>query len=120
MAETAKVIGLNHEQAIKTAEEILRLEAALKKMKDDLKDYVERNSEVVAGGKVWGFSESLTLKLTTEQKREVATLLTMQGIDCWDVLKISTTDLQKVGWTSEDMKNVGTVSYTRRFGTKSI
>ena len=114
-----KITNLNEAQAIKTAQEIVRLEAVIKKKKDDLKSYVEENGTLIAGGKIWSISESESVKLTAVQKQAVATALAMDGVNAWDYLSISATDLKKCGWNTERIKQYGTVSYTSRFSSKN-
>lgn len=109
--------NLNEAQAHQTAQEVVRLEAVLSKLKDDLKSYVEQNGEFVAAGKVWSFSDTVSVKLTSDQKAEIAKTLAIKGVNFFDVAKFSYTDLIKQGFTVDEMKQLGSVSYSKRFSS---
>lgn len=113
-----KLTNLNEAQAHQTAQEVVRLEAVLSKLKDDLKSYVEQNGELVAAGKLWSYPESPSIKFTSDQKAEVAKLLAIRGVNFFDVAKFSYADLIKQGFTLDELKQLGSVSNPRRFTSK--
>ncbi|MED4077648.1 hypothetical protein ACQKEY_22600 [Lysinibacillus fusiformis] len=114
-----KLTNLDAVQAEKKAQELVRLEAVVAKLKEDIKVYVEQNGDFVAAGKIWSFSESTSVKFSTLQKAEVAKALAVEGVNFFDVAKFSATDLQKIGWTEEKMATYGTVSKSNRFSSKN-
>lgn len=112
--------SITKEEAEQIAVEILRLEAALKQMKDKLKDYVDKNGELVAGNKVWGYQESITLKMTGEQKRKVAEVMAVDGIKVWDHVSISASTLLELGWGKDSLSQFGEVKVNKRFSSRAL
>ncbi|MFC2946777.1 hypothetical protein [Virgibacillus sediminis] len=77
-----------HEEAVQLANEINRLEAALKQMKSVLKSYVKEQGGIDTGEEVWDFYESVSWKFDRQHLKELAGEMAMEGIDPWEMLNI--------------------------------
>lgn len=111
---------MTYEQAVQLAKEIERTESALKKMKDMLKEYVEKNGSVNTGEKVWDIYESVSWKFSPNQLKQVAGNIVMEGKNPWQFLNITATNLKKLGWKEEAIAKMGTKTIRRSFkGIKS-
>ncbi|QKY69349.1 hypothetical protein [Lentibacillus sp. CBA3610] len=108
----------SHEEAVQLANEINRLEAALKQMKDDLKTYVKTHGRVDTGDEVWDFYQSVSWKFDRNHLKELAGEMAMEGIDPWEMLTISKATLNKLGWEEQRLSQLGTKKVTQRFTSR--
>jgi hypothetical protein len=105
-------------EAIATANEIVRLEAAVKTMKENLKVFVDANGSVEASDQVWSYSESISWKFKDTALKELATMMALDGHNAWELLSLSSTALKKLGWQEEFLSKYGKKSVSKRFGSK--
>lgn len=109
---------VTHEDAIKLANEINRLDSALKQLKDELKKYVKEHGSVDTGQEVWDFYESVSWKFDKEGLKEVARNIALEGMDPWELLNINKTNLNKLGWDDDFIGSLGTKKVTKRFTSR--
>lgn len=112
MAATATTPKLTREEAIKIANEILRLEATIKEMKEMLKEYVKENGELVAGDTKWLFQNSISWEFNDSEKtKEFLKSLVIDGYttDPFSIITCSKSTLDKLGLEE---------SYINKFATK--
>lgn len=106
------------EDAKALAEKIAYIEAGVKKMKDHLKMYVELNGPVEVGEIVWDKHPSQTWKWTPEAKRSFAEMLAIEGMNPWEYLSFSSTDLKKIGWSEQVIAQYATSKTNYSFKSK--
>ncbi|GLY12602.1 hypothetical protein [Pseudobacillus badius] len=106
------------EEAVNLANEIERIEAALKLMKDKLKKFVEQNGALETTDKVWDFAEAVSYKFTAEQLKNVAQNIVLEGKDPWQYLGINGTSLKALGWEEAVISSMGKRTVTRRFTSR--
>jgi hypothetical protein len=109
---------LTQEEAVKIALEIERYEAALKQMKDRLKEYVNANGSLTAGDKVWDFFPTETWEFEAAKLKELAVGIAMDGKDPWEYLSISAAALKALGMTEAELNQYGIKKVSRRFMAK--
>ncbi len=105
-------------EAIKTANEIERLEGALKVMKDALKKFVEDNGAVDTGEKTWDFTESISWKFTPEKLKEFSRDLVVEGINPWALLSIGSKEIKETGLTEEALLEYAQRKVTKKFSSR--
>jgi len=105
-------------EAIDLANEINRLESALKKMKDELKKYVKEHGAVDTGQEVWGFYESVSWVFDRNGLKEVASNMALEGLDPWELMNVSKTNLNKLGWDENFIGQMGEKKVTQRFTSR--
>lgn len=108
----------SHEEAVQLANEINRLEAAAKAMKDQLKKYVEENGSVDTGQEVWGFYESVSWNFDKQGLKEVARNIAIEGLDPWELLTLPKPKLTKLGWDEQFLSQMGKKNVTQRFTSR--
>lgn len=106
------------EKAVEMANEIVRLEATIKSMKEELKVFVDKNGPVAAGDQVWDYSESVSWKFQDTALKELATLIALEGFNAWEMLSLPSTALKKLGWQEDFLSKYGKKTVTKRFGSK--
>lgn len=106
--------------AIALATEIERLEQVLKDMKGVLKNYVKTNGPVKTELEKWDNYPSVSYIFDREGTREIAKALIGEGIDPWELLKFSATDLRKQGWSDSAIESFGKVKITNRFSSRKL
>ena len=111
---------LTIEEAIQTALEIERTEAALKQMKERLKTYVDENGALQAEDKVWEYSNTRSWSFKPDGLRELAVAITAEGKNTWDYLSLSSTALKKLGWEDISLSGYGTLKETKRFASRKV
>jgi hypothetical protein len=92
---------MTKEDAVALADKIVYFEAGLKKLKDHLKMFVELNGPLEVGDSVWDKHPSQSWKWTSESKRSFAEMIAIEGMNPWDYISFSATDLKKIGWSDE-------------------
>ncbi|GAB3051599.1 hypothetical protein [Virgibacillus ainsalahensis] len=108
----------SQKDAVQLANEINRLEAALKQMKDELKSYVKEHGSVDTGEEVWDFYESVSWKFASKHLKELAGEMAMEGIDPWEMMNISKSNINKLGWDEQRLSKLGTKKVTQRFTSR--
>lgn len=106
------------EEAVQLANEIERVEAAAKIMKDKLKKFVEINGPVETSDKVWDLSEAVSYKFDSEQLKMVAQNIALEGKNPWDYLGITASNLNKLGWSEDFLLTIGKKSTSTRFSSR--
>lgn len=106
------------EEAVELANEINRMESALKKMKDELKNYVKDYGSVDTGEEVWDFYDSVSWSFDKEGLKEVARNMALEGKDPWELLSVSKTNLNKLGWEDSYIEQMGKKKVTQRFTSR--
>ncbi|OZU89063.1 hypothetical protein CIL03_08590 [Virgibacillus indicus] len=108
----------SYEEAIQLANEINRLEAALKQMKDELKTFVKDYGAVDTGEEVWNFYESISWKFSNAELKEIAREMALDGVDPWSMFSISKSNINKLGWEEQRLSQLGTKKVTQRFTSR--
>jgi hypothetical protein len=104
------------EEAVRVAQEIERLEAVVKAMKESLKKFVEETGQPVETvDQVWWWVESETWKFAPEKLKEFCQELAIEGVNPWELLAITTTNLKKTGWSDEALSRFGEKRVTKSF-----
>ncbi|MFR9710039.1 hypothetical protein ACL02P_24145 [Paenibacillus sp. MB22_1] len=117
---TGVIEKLTEEKAIELALEIERTEAALKKMKENLKAYVDDNGPLHAGDKVWGYSISTSWQFGADSLKELAVAITAEGKNAWEFLSLPATSIKKLGWEEAALSQYGTLKETKRFDSRKV
>lgn len=104
------------EDAVNLANEISRLEAIVKSMKDELKKHVEAYGPVDTGTETWNFYESVSWKF--DDLRKVAEGIVLEGKNPWEMLSLSATNLKKLGWDEAVLSQFGKKRVTQRFTSR--
>lgn len=112
------------EQAIQLANEIERVEAALKAMKDQLKVFVDSLGKkgtkfVETGDKKWGYFTSDTWKFTPESLKAMAMDMVIEGINPWEVLSLDSKGRNKLGWKDDVLAKYGKKTVRYSFKSKN-
>lgn len=105
------------EQAVQLANEIERLEAVLKSMREELKYFVDKNGAVETSDKVWDYSNSISWSFGSEQLKTMSQDMVLEGINAWDILSISSTGLKKLDWDDNILAKYGKKKATKRFSS---
>lgn len=108
-----------HEEAVQIALEIERLEAALKQLKEQLKEYVSKNGPVDTGDKVWEIREYPRWVFSPEGLQKLCQDMVIEGKNPWEFLSLflslSSTALNKLGWNESVIEEYGKKKTTSRF-----
>lgn len=111
---------LTQEEALNIALEIERCEAALKQMKEQLKEYVLANGRLNTGDKVWDFYTLESWEFEAPKLKELAMGIAMDGKDPWDYLSLSASALKSLGMTEAELSQFGRKKVTKRFMAKKM
>lgn len=107
------------QEAIQIANEIERYEGALKKMKDSLKEFVEKTGlPVDTGEKTWDFSVSTSWDFTGEQLKNLSAEILMMGHNPWEYLKLGSKEIEKLNLSEAILKQYGKPKPSKRFTSK--
>lgn len=109
---------MTKEEVIKIANEITRLEAAVKEMKNQVKAYVDEHDSFEAGGNVWGYSDSVSWKLDSNKMKDLMAMIQLEGHNPWEMLSLPKTALDKLGWSEDILKQYGQKKISKRFTSK--
>jgi hypothetical protein len=109
---------LTQVEAVTMANEILRLEATVKEMKNQLKDYVEEYGSVETNDQVWDFNESVSWNFPGDKLKEIMTMIALDGYNPWDMISLSKRSLDKLGWNDDILKQYGEKKVIKRFASK--
>lgn len=104
------------EQALQVAENVLRLEAAVTAMKEQLKAWVkETNKPVRIEGGEFRFVPSTTWNFGSEGLQCLCDRITSEGLDCWQYLTVGATQLKKLDLPDSELKLYGTKKISEAF-----
>lgn len=106
------------EEAQALAEKITYIEAGIKKMKEHLKMFVELNGPVEVGDIVWDKYPSQSWKWTSEAKRSFAEMIAIEGMNPWDYLSFSASDLKKLAWSDHVISQYAEKKINHSFKSK--
>jgi|SRR5690625_742620 len=105
--------------AIELANEIERMESALKLMKVSLKKYVELNGPVNTGEKIWDIHETVSWQFKDNGLLELSKKMVSNKVNPWDYINITPANLKKVveqlNMTEEELGEVSTKKRGTRF-----
>lgn len=102
-------------EAIKLANEVERIEAVLKIMKDQMKAYVQKNGPIETDSVIWDFNESVSYSFNPDQMKNIAENIVLEGENPWALLSISSSNLKKLGWSDSFINQLGQKKITKRF-----
>ncbi|NRG44255.1 hypothetical protein HRF87_05695 [Bacillus sp. CRN 9] len=111
---------LTKEEAIAMANEIERLEATIKQMKEQLKSFVDKNGGFSTNDKVWDYTESVSWKFKDSSLKELATMIALEGHNAWEMLNLPATALKKLDWDEAFLSKYGQKNTQKRFTSKKI
>lgn len=115
---------MTQEDAVALANEIERVEAALKQMKEQLKLFVQVNGPVCDGDQIWDMYPSVKWTFSSEKKRELAMMLAIEGADPWDYLELGSKQVKKIkdklGWQDQHFLQYGINSTSNSFRSKKV
>lgn len=106
------------EEAVELANEINRLDSALKTMKSELKKFVEENGSIDTGQEVWDFYESVSWKFDEEGLKELARIIAFEGYNPWRLMNLPKSNLNKLGWDESYLETMGEKKVTHRFTSR--
>lgn len=106
---------LNHKQAVDLANEIARLEAVVKDMKNQLKGFVEANGPIETGDQIWRFNESISWKFKGETIKELMSMMALEGVNPWEMIQLPKRSLDKLGWGDDFLVKYGEKKVIKRF-----
>jgi hypothetical protein len=107
------------EEAVRVAQEIERLEAVVKAMKESLKKFVEETGQPVETvDQVWNKWTVESWEFPPEKLKELCQELAIEGFNPWELLSLTKTSLEKIGWTDEALSRFGKKKVTYRFDKK--
>lgn len=107
------------EEAVKLAQEIERLEAVVKAMKETLKKYVEETGQPVeTADQIWGKWPVENWKFTPEKLKELCQELAIEGVNPWEYLTLPAESIRKIGWPEEALLRFGDKKTYSRFDKK--
>ncbi|SHE95682.1 PD-(D/E)XK nuclease superfamily protein [Desulfofundulus australicus DSM 11792] len=89
--------------------EILRLDAALGRMKDALKAYVSACGPVVVGGRQFALVPSVYWKWNAKSLEAAFRKMEQEGRNPFDFLSLGSTQIKKLGWGEDVLRKLGAV-----------
>lgn len=111
---------LTRPEAIDLANEIVRLEAVVKEMKNRLKEFVEANGPIETSDQIWRFNESVSWKFKGETVKELMTMMALEGINPWEMIQLPKKSLDKLGWGDDFLKKYGEKKVVKRFSANKL
>ncbi|WP_394237414.1 hypothetical protein [Niallia oryzisoli] len=105
-------------EAVAMADEIVRIEAVAKELKNQLKVYVEKNGSVETKDQVWDFNESISWNFPGDKLKEIMTMIALDGYNPWEMISLSKRSLDKLGWNDDILKQYGEKKVIKRFASK--
>lgn len=106
------------DEAIKTANEIERLESAVKEMKNQLKEFVDHYGPVETDDVIWDYSTSTSWRFEPEKLKEVAQNIALEGKNPWEYLGLPAAKLRTLEWDESFLNGIGKKSESRRFSSR--
>lgn len=108
--------SMTEEEAIELANEIERVEKALKEMKNKLRNYVKENGSVNTGERIWDIRQSVSWRVNDAEKLKLLSdYIYLSGKDYWEYLGITTANIRKLGFDEETLSKFATKSVSNRF-----
>lgn len=111
-------LASTQEEAVDLANEINRAEAAVKQMKEQLKEYVKDYGAVDTGQEIWNFFDSVSWKFDRNGLKEVARNMVVDGIDPWEQMTVSKKKIDDLGWDDKFLEQLGQKKVTKRFASR--
>jgi len=101
--------------AERVAAEVIRLEAALADMKDKLKAWAQENGGIAVGDSTFDFVPSVSWNIGAEKLYELCTELYDAGIDAFEYLTLTASNLKKMGVSEEKLATYGKKKISKTF-----
>ncbi|MFD1362783.1 hypothetical protein [Lentibacillus salinarum] len=111
-------IDLTEEEAVELAGEIEWAEAAVKSMKDKLKEYVKEYGSIKTSNKVWEMSTTTSWKFDPEALKSISEMMGVEGYNRWELLSLPKKSLDKLGWEDDVLAQYGIKKETQRFTSR--
>lgn len=111
---------ITEEKAIELSNEIIRLEATVKAMKDKLKAYVEENGTLQAGDVIWDFQHAQSWKYDPKKIRDFMKSLVIDGYTTnpYELVTFSKPKIDKLGLDESYIEQFAEKKITTRFAKK--
>lgn len=106
------------EEAVRIANEVERLEAVIKVLKDQMKVYVDQNGPIETDTVVWDYNVSNSFSFDAEGLKRVAENIVLEGKNPWELMSISAANLKKLGWEDSYIETLGKKKQTIRFNSR--
>ncbi len=101
--------------AERVAAEVIRLEAALADMKDNLKAWAKENGGISVGDSTFDFVPSVSWNIGAGKLYELCAELHDAGIDAFEYLTLTASNLKKIGIDEEKLTNYGKKKISKTF-----
>lgn len=110
-----------YQDAINAVNQVCRLEAVLKQLKEQLKAFVKNHGPVETEEQICDFFPSTKWVFSPEAKKEMAILIAVDGKNPYELLDFPASSLKELNWPEEVLMKFGTpvVSESFRFKKKS-
>lgn len=107
--------SLTQEQAVELSNEVIRLEAIIKEMKEKLKAYVEENGELIADDTVWKFQEAESWEFNDIKSFLKSLVIDGYTVDPYSLITVNKTKMDKLGLDESYISNFAKKKTTKRF-----
>ena len=101
--------------AERVAAEVIRLEAALSDMKDNLKAWAKDNGAISVGDSTFDFVSSISWNIGAEKLYELCAELYDAGINAFEYLTLTASNLKKMGIDEERLATYGKKKISKTF-----
>ncbi len=101
--------------AERVAAEVIRLEAALSDMKDNLKVWAKDNGAIAVGDSIFDFVPSISWNIGAEKLYDLCSELHDAGIDVFEYLTLTASNLKKMGIDEERLATYGKKKISKTF-----
>ena len=95
--------------------EVIRLEAALGMMKDQLKAWVKQNGDVIIDDSAFSYVPSCSWNIEPEMLYELCAQLHDEGVNVFEYLTLTAANLKKIGISEERVKLFGKKKVSKNF-----
>ncbi len=113
--EEKELVQVTREEMVQKALEVERLEAALKQMKAEMKEWVDANGPLHAGDKVWDYQTSVSWEFSSVNMKEVCQLIALEAKNPWEFLSLPAAAIKKLEWDEKTLIQYGKRKETRKF-----
>ncbi|MFD1363162.1 hypothetical protein [Lentibacillus salinarum] len=113
-----KGADLTEVQAVELAGEIEWTEAAVKEMKNKLKEYVKKHGVLETSDKVWEMSTTISWQFDPDTLRSMSQDIVLEGFNPWELLTLPKKSLDKLDWEEDVLAQYGTKKETSRFTSR--
>ena len=97
----------NQKEALRVAQELFKLEAAISSLKENLKAWVKTHGPVRVDDKEYKFAPSKYWKWPAQSLHRAVEEMEKEGIDPFTVLSLTSTGLKKLKWDEEKIESLG-------------